>query len=100
MAKLQKGSIILCMDNAAEPVATSDNFTCPHCWKEIEAGEIVAAAASLMGKKGGAVKSEKKTAGARKGGAAKSNAKTAASRENGKKGGRPRKPKPDAESQA
>jgi len=66
------------MDNAAEPVATSDNFTCPHCWKEIEAAEVNRWKASQVGR----VKSEKTAA---------------AARENGKKGGRPRKPKPDAE---
>jgi len=55
-----------------------ENFICPHCQKGIEAAEIVAAAASLMGKKGvkKGITSEKK---------AKSSA------ENGKKGGRPKK---------
>ena len=103
MAKLQKGSIILCMNNAAEPVATSDNFTCPHCQKEIEAGEIARWNAGQMGKKGGSVKSEKKTAAVRKnaklGGLAKSEKKAASSVENGKKGGRPRKQKPEASSE-
>jgi len=83
---------------AAEPVAATDNFVCPHCQKEIEAAKIVAAAASLMGKKGGSVKTERKIAGARKGGklggSVKSEKKARSSAENGKKGGRPRKPKP------
>ena len=54
--------------------------------------------AALLGRKGGAVKSERKTAAVRrngrkgglKGGPARSEQKAAAARENGKKGGRPR----------
>ena len=74
-----------------------ENFVCPHCRKEIEAAEIVAAAASLMGRMGGKKggKSEKKAVSSRengkKGGSATSDKKAKSSAENGKKGGRPRK---------
>jgi hypothetical protein len=48
-------------------------MNCPHCGKAIS----IKAAAEVLGKKGGAAKTDRKVT---------------ASRENGKKGGRPRKP--------
>jgi len=67
---------------AKEPPETNapDAFTCPHCKQAIEAVTIRAAAAALMG-------------------SAKSERKATTARDNGKKGGRPRKPKPDTETQ-
>ena len=63
-----------------EPVAVTDSFVCPCCGKELTA-EANRWKASQVGR----VKSEKTAA---------------AARENGKKGGRPRKPTPDANIQA
>jgi len=62
---------------AEKPAELTDSFTCPCCGKELTA-EANRWKASQVGR----VKSEKTAA---------------AARENGKKGGRPRKPKLDAQ---
>jgi len=57
--------------------STTDKFVCPHCGEEIKPAKVKQWAAAQMGK-------------------SKSKKKATASAENGKKGGRPRKPTPDA----